>query len=189
MFRRLVSWLGKASVAPVAIGSAFASSPSVDDDEVINAIRAVPIHLMYTMLKDCKITRVSNAAVAGTTDIESSRVDMTGFDSVMFVALLGDVTSGSVLTLTAKSNAADSTTSSTSEKAGTVITAGASDYDNKLLIVDLHKPTLRYAYCTLLIDTQNAVVDGIIAIQYNAKNHPVTQGSTVGDGVVGGPNA
>lgn len=144
---------------------------------------------MLTLLKDAKITRVSNSAVAGTTDIDSARVDMTGFDSVMFVALLGDVTSGSVLTLTAKSNAADSATNSTSEKAGTTITAGASDYDNKMLIVDLHKPTLRYAHCTLAIDTQNAVVDGIIAIQYNAKSQPITQGSTVGDGVVGGPNA
>lgn len=144
---------------------------------------------MFTMLKDCKITRVANDAAASTTDVDSSRVDMTGYDSVMFIAILGDVTVGAVLSLTAKSNAADSTSSSTTEKAGTTITAGASDYDNKMLIVDLHRPTLRYAYCSLQIDTANAVVDGIIAIQYNAKSMPVTQGSTVGDGVVGGPNA
>lgn len=144
---------------------------------------------MQTLLKDAKVTRVKNAAVAGTTDLDSDRVDMSGFDSVMFIWSLGDVTSGSVLQAIAKSNAADSTSSSTTEKSGTSITAGASDYDNKLLIVDLHRPTLRYAYSTLVIDTQNAVVDGCIAIQYNSKSMPVTQGSTVGDGVVGGPNA
>lgn len=144
---------------------------------------------MFTMLKDCKITRVNNSASAGTTDQDSSRVDMTGFDSVMFIWSLGDVTSGAVIQAIAKSNAADSTSSSTTEKSGTSITAGASDYDNKLLIVDLHKPTLRYAYSTLVIDTQNAVVDGCVAIQYNSHKCPITQGSTVGDGVIGGPNA
>src|ERR1043166_586765 len=143
---------------------------------------------MRSLLKDSKITRVSNSAVAGTTDIDSARVDMTGFDSVMFIALLGDVTSTSALQLIAKSNAADSTSSSTTEKAGTAITAGASDYDNKALVVDLHKPQNRYAYCTLVIDTANAVVDGIIAIQYNARSVPTSQPSSVGDAVLGGPN-
>lgn len=144
---------------------------------------------MFSMIKDCKITRVSNSVSAGTTDPDSDRVDMTGFDSVMFVWVLGDVTSGAVLQAVAKSNAADSTSGSTTEKSGTSVTAGASDYDNKLLIVDLHRPTLRYAYSTLVRDTQNAVVDGCVAIQYNAKSMPVTQGSTVGDAVLGGPNA
>ena len=144
---------------------------------------------MLTLGKDCKITRVSNSASASTTDVDSSRVDMTGFDSVLFLWLIGDVTSGSVIQAIAKSNAADSTSSSTTEKSGTSITAGATDYDNKILAVDLHRPTLRYAYSTLVIDTQNAVVDGCIAIQYNAKNPPITQGSTVGDLVFGGPNA
>jgi hypothetical protein len=144
---------------------------------------------MFTLFKDAKITKVNNAAAAGTTDQDSDRVDMTGFDSVAFVWSIGDVTSGSVLQAIAKSNVADSTSGSTTEKSGTSITAGASDYDNKLLIVDLHKPTLRYAYSTLVIDTQNAVVNGCYAIQYNAKSVPVTQGSTVGDCVFGGPNA
>lgn len=144
---------------------------------------------MLSILKDCKITRVNNSAVAGTTDQDSSRVDMTGFDSVIFIWLLGDVTSGSVLQAIAKSNPADSTTSSTTEKSGTSITAGASDYDNKQLIVEVQRPQNRYAYSTLVIDTQNAVVDGCVAIQFNSKAVPVTQGSTVGDGVTGGPNA
>lgn len=146
---------------------------------------------MFTFGKDCKITRVNNAAVAGTTDQDSARVDMTGFDSVAFIWSLGDVTAASVITASAKSNAADSTTSSTTEKTNTTITAGASDYDNKLIIVDLHRPTLRYAYSTLVIDTQNAVVDGCIAVQYNASKGrlPITQGSTVGQLEFGGPNA
>ncbi len=145
---------------------------------------------MYSLLRDSVITVVSPAAVAGTTDIDSARVDMTGFDSVMFIAVLGDVLITSALTLVAKSNAADSTSSSTTEKTGTIIaSAGATSEDSNAMIVDLHRPTLRYAYCTLIIDTANAVVDCIIAIQYNAKSVPTTQGATVAASDLGGPNA
>lgn len=144
---------------------------------------------MFTLPKDAKITKVANYAAASTTDVDSARVDMTGYDTVTFIAAVGDVTSGCVLNLTVKSNAADSTSSSTTEKAGTTITAGSTDTDNCLLINTVHKPTLRYAYATLAIDTQNAVFENIIAIQYNAKNVPVTQPATTVDNVVAGPNA
>ncbi len=144
---------------------------------------------MFTLPKDCKITKVANYAAASTTDVDSARVDMTGFDTVTFVAAVGDCTSGSVLTLVAKSNAADSTSNSTTEKANTAITAGTSDCDNSLLMVTVHKPTLRYAYASLGIDTQNAVFENIIAFQYNAKSVPVTQGALVVSNEVAGPNA
>lgn len=138
---------------------------------------------IFNLLKHGKVTRVSNAAVAATSDIDSSRVDMSGFDSVCFIALLGDVTSGSVLELQGKVNTADSTSGATEVTDGTVTyTAGASDADNKLMILDIRRPNRAvtpYAYCTLLRGTQNAVVDGIIAIRYNARDVPTSQDSTV----------
>ena len=144
---------------------------------------------MFTIPKDAKITKVANYAAASTTDVDSARVDMAGYDSVTFIAAVGDVTSGSVLQLLVKSNAADSTSGSTTELTGTAFTAGASDADNSLLIGTVHKPTLRYAYATLKIDTQNAVFENIIAVQYNAKSLPVTQGSLVIDNGIAGPMA
>ena len=69
------------------------------------------------------------------------------------------------------------------------MTGAASAYDNGILAVDLHKPTLRYAYSSLARGTANCVIDGCIAIQYNGKNLPITQGSTIMDLVFGGPNA
>ena len=144
---------------------------------------------MFSLLKDTKISAVENAAAAGTTDLVTDVLDMTGFDSVLFMAKLGDVTSGSVLQLTVSSNPTNSASNGTTEKAGTEITAGASDYDNKLLIVDVLRPSQQYVYATLRIDTQNAVVDGIFAVQYNSRSVPVTQGSSVGSGSLGGPNA
>lgn len=136
---------------------------------------------MLNFLKDCKVTRVSNAAAAAQTAIDSSRVDMSGYDSVVFIALLGDVSDTSVLTLTAKQNTADSTSGAAAITGGAAgpFTASATTGDNKVLISDVCRPAQRYAYCSLTRTTANAVVDGIIAIQYNARNMPVTQAAEV----------
>ncbi len=129
---------------------------------------------MLNMLRDTKITRLANDAVAGTSLITSSVLDMQGYDSVLFIALLGDITATSVLLLTAKGNTANSTTVPTPlaypDTAG--YTAGATDADNKMLALDIQKPRERYVFCTLARTIANAVVDGIIAIQYNSNNKP-----------------
>jgi len=133
-------------------------------------------------LKDCKITRISNDAVAATSDVTSGVIDMQGFDSVIFLLLLGDVTSGSVLTMTAKTNTANSTSSPTpvAVTGGVVgpITAGASDNDNGVYAVEVMRPQARYVFVVVNRTTQNAVIDGIIAVQFNAKSLPVTQDAT-----------
>lgn len=134
---------------------------------------------MFDFVKDVKITLVSTGTAAGTTDIDSDRVDMTDFDSVCFVWQLGDVDNTAVVSALLKSNAADSTTGSTTEITGTSTTATATSADDKLIIVNCHRPTHRYAYSTLDRGTANAVLDGCVAYQYNASSLPVTQGSTV----------
>jgi len=133
------------------------------------------------LLNEVKITRVANAAAAAQTEVLSSVLDMQGYDGVMFVALLGDITATSVLTLTAKGNTASSTSSPTpvTQVATAAFTAGASDADNKVLVVDVFDPALRYVFASLTRTTANAVVDGIIAIQYTAELRPTTQDASV----------
>lgn len=131
--------------------------------------------------KAIKITRVANSAAAATTEVLSSVLDMQGYDGVMFIALLGDITATSVLTLTAKGNSANSTSSPTpvAQIATAAFTAAASDADNKVLMVDVVDPALRYVFASLTRTVANAVVDGIIAIQYMADQRPTTQDATV----------
>lgn len=131
--------------------------------------------------KGVKVSVVSGAAAAAQTEIKSSVLDMAGYEGVMFIALLGDVTSGSVLTLTAKGNTASSTTSPSpvSQVATDAFTAGASDADSKALMVDVAKPPLRYIFASLTRTTQDAIVGGIIAIQYDAHNKPTSQAASV----------
>lgn len=134
-----------------------------------------------SLLKNIKVTPVAASAVAAQTEVLTSVLDMSGFDGVMFIALLGDVTATSVLTLTAKGNTASSTSSPTpvTQVATSVFTAGASDADDKALVVDVYDPMLRYAFASLTRTTANAVVNGIIAIQYTAEYKPTTQAATV----------
>lgn len=136
--------------------------------------------MLQNFLKDCKITLVSPSAVAGTTGIDSTILDMSGYDGVVFIANTGDVTATCVLTLTAKCNAS-STTAASSTVTGAVatFTAGATDADDKLLVVDVYMPQMRYVYANLTRTTANAVIGSIVAIQYRAATRPVTQATNV----------
>lgn len=135
---------------------------------------------MSNLIKGIKVTVVEAAAGAAQTELVSDVLDMTGFEGVMFLALLGDVTSGSVLTLTAKGNSANSVSSPTPVAQGNAtFTAGASDADSKVLAVDVYKPPLRYMFASLTRTTQDAIVGGVIAIQYGAHNKPTAQAASV----------
>lgn len=134
-----------------------------------------------SLLKNVKVTPVAAASAAAQTEVLTSVLDMSGFDGVMFVALLGDVTATSVLTLTAKGNTASSTSSPTpvTQVATAAFTADATNADDKALVVDVYDPALRYVFASLTRTTANAAVNGIIAIQYTAEYKPTTQAATV----------
>lgn len=136
---------------------------------------------MTSMLKNVKVTPVAASSAAATTEVLTSVLDMSGFDGVMFIALLGDVTATSVLTLTAKGNTASSTSSPTpvTQVATAAFTADATSGDDKALVVDVYDPALRYVFASLTRTVANAVVNGIVAIQYKAEFKPTTQAATV----------
>lgn len=136
--------------------------------------------MIQNLLKDVKISYVEAAAVAAQTALTTDVLDMKGYDGVMFIALTGDVTDTCVLTLTVKGNSANSTSSPTpvDQKAAT-FTAGATDADSKAIVVDVYNPMLRYAFAVLTRTTANAVVNGVIAIQYSAAQRPTTQDASV----------
>lgn len=124
-----------------------------------------------------KVTRVSNAVAAGTTDVDSSSVDMTGFSHVMFIVEFGAITSGAVTSVHAEQSADDT---NFDDLEGTSITV-ADDDDNGVVILDIKKSGEtddEFIRCVVDRGTQNAVVDGIVAIQYGARELPVTHDAT-----------
>lgn len=134
---------------------------------------------ILSLLKDCAIDYVEASATAATTALTSDVLDMQGWENVCFIAITGDVTDTSVLTLTAYDHTANAASGSAITGAAATFTAGASDADSKLLIVDVRQPQKRYVYAVLTRTVANAVVNGIVAIRYNGHKLPITQGSSV----------
>jgi hypothetical protein len=134
---------------------------------------------MSAQIENQKITRVLNAVAAGTTNQNTASVDMTGWDTVEFVALMGALTATQVTKLKTQQSSDDASTDAYDDLAGSATAAMADADTNKTLRSEIVKPTKRYVRAVLVRGTANAVIDGIIAIQRRARRAPITQSSTV----------
>ena len=126
-----------------------------------------------------KIVRVLNATAAGTTDVNCTGVDMTGFSSVEFVAAFGTLTANQVTTLKAQQSDDDASADDYSDLTGTQTTALDDDDDNDLARLEVIRPLKRYVRCVVERGTANAVIDGVIAILSNPAEADITQDATV----------
>ena len=127
--------------------------------------------------KGAKLTRVSNAVAAGTSDVTCSTIDTQGYDSCVFIAAFGTLTAGAVTSVKAQQGAA-SDMSDAADLEGTGITIADSD-DNGLVMLEITSPRERYIRCIIDRGTANAVVDGVFALQSKAGVVPVVHDSTV----------
>lgn len=127
-----------------------------------------------------KNTKVSSAVtpaagVAGTSAIEGTALDMSGYEGVLVVVRMGAITSGAATSIKMQQDAA-STMTSAADLAGTSQTI-ADDDDNEIFVIDLYRPTERYVRLYVSRGSQNAVVASAEYIQYGPKAAPVTQSS------------
>ena len=118
-----------------------------------------------------------DAEAAGTTARNSSAVDMQGWEGVLFIALFGALTATQVTAI--KAQQATSSGGAFSDLAGTKVGPLADADDNKALVLDVKRPRERYVRCVVDRDTADAVIDGVIAIQYGARKVPAAHGATV----------
>jgi len=123
-----------------------------------------------------KVTRVMNAVAAGTTDQNSSILDMQGCEGVIFLISFGTITAGAVTSVKAQQDTAVGG-ETMADLEGTSITV-ADDDDNQVVVLDIYRPQERYVRCVVDRDTQNAVIDGIIALQYGVDHAPTTNDAT-----------
>ena len=136
--------------------------------------------MLESMLKATKIDKVLVATAAGTSDtLTGDILDLQNCDSVMGVAILGDVTNTAVVTLKAYTGDNSALSDGAYETVTATVTATETTADNKLLVLDIIKPGKRYCRFDLVRATANAVVDGIIGLRYNYKAVPTTQGTDV----------
>jgi hypothetical protein len=130
------------------------------------------------MLKDTKTVKVSNGSAAAQTEVDSSIIDMAGFNAVRFIVDLGTVTDASVLTAQVQDNSINSS-SGMADVTGAVATFTASTSSNKVMIVDVVRPVQRYLRLKFTRTAQDAAVNTILADLYQADNVPVTLDASV----------
>lgn len=132
---------------------------------------------MLNLARNVKITRVLNAVAAGQTAQTGSVIDMANFEGVIFLAAFGTLDTGAVTGLKAQQGL-QSNLSDAADLAGTAL-AITDAADNKLLVLDVFRPAERYVRPVVTRGTADAVIDGVIAIQYGPRVLPVTQDATV----------
>jgi hypothetical protein len=142
--------------------------------------------MIESILKNCLITRAFGYQAASQTDVETAtEIDMASptegtFESVCFVASFTTVTSGSVITLKALAgNVAGLASGQAYATTTATVTASGTNTNDNVVILDVVRPGKRYIRPDLVIDTQNAALDSIIAIRYNAKSVPTQVLSTI----------
>lgn len=131
---------------------------------------------MLNLSKEVKVTRVLNAVAAGVSDQNGSVIDMANFDGVVFIAGFGTITSGAATSIKVQQGKlANGSDMADLEGTGLAI---ADDDDDKLAALDVYRPQERYVRLVVVRGTQNAVIDGVIALQYKGRKAPVTHDAT-----------
>lgn len=134
---------------------------------------------MLSILKNCTIDRVMNSVAAGTSSQNGTGVSMAAHETVTFIALLGALTATQVTELKAQQSDDDGSSDTYDDLAGT-LTGPMLDADgNKILILEVNRPTKAFVRPVVIRGTANAVIDGVIAIRSHPRKHPTTQGTTV----------
>lgn len=135
-----------------------------------------------SLLKDILASVAGVAVVAGATiDSNGSRLDMSGYEGVLFIQPIDDSVATGVATLTVEQNTADSD-SGMAALAGAVATATCAvndDLNGKVLMVDVYRPRERYVQAVRTSATANIAFGQMIAIRYGARKLPVANDATV----------
>jgi hypothetical protein len=133
------------------------------------------------LLKNCQIDYVGALiTAASSTDGNSTRLDMAGFDGVMFFTTITDCVSGGVATLKVEENTSDADSGMTliTGASAAATSAGNDDLNGMLLIVDVYRPRERYVQGVRVSATQNIAFGEIHAIRYKSRKGPITQSAT-----------
>lgn len=130
---------------------------------------------MLSLIREAYHKRLSNAVAAGTSAVNSSSIDMSGFDAVLFKVAWGTITSTAVTSIKIQGSSDDSTFV---DLEGTSQSVADTD-DNLVTLAEVLRPTYRYLRVVVTRGTANAVIDSIDAIAHSPRFTPVTQGATV----------
>jgi len=147
---------------------------------------------MQAISQDCQIRRIHGAEAGGQTTITgAATVDARPFDSVAFVASLGDITSGGTATLKAYGRR-EYDSGSWVELAAAAAFTSADGADDKQLVLEVRRPS-PWSELQVRLERadQNIALESIIAVCAAPPDRPAGIGDDVMDRtiVLGGVEA
>jgi hypothetical protein len=139
-----------------------------------------------TLLANIGAMYAGAAIAAGSAiDDNSSRVDMAGWEGVIFMTTIVDSVDTGVAALTVEQNSADSDTgmAALSGAVATATSEANDDLNGTILAVDVYRPKERYVQGVRSSSVANIAFGEIYAIRYGAKKLPVPDGATIASAV------
>ncbi|KKM90816.1 hypothetical protein LCGC14_1234880 [marine sediment metagenome] len=131
---------------------------------------------MSNLNQNVKVTRVMDAVAVGLTAQNSSVIDMQGFDGVAFILLAGTITDGD-LSLKIQQDTVLAFDDDAQDLLGTLATILNAN-DDDCAIVDIFRPRERFVRAVVVRGgATGAVIDGVLAIQYNGRKRPTVHDS------------
>lgn len=127
--------------------------------------------------KNTKVTQVLGYFTAAQTTRDSSILDMDGYEGVVFIALFGTLLENGTIKLSADQNTANSASGMAELAGSSAYTVLAADVLGSALVLDVYRPEERYVRASIDIGVSNALICGIVAIQYCAGVAPPTTGA------------
>lgn len=120
-------------------------------------------------------------AAANNTDQNSDRIDMSGWDGVLFFVAITDSVATGVATLTIEQNTSDSDSgmAALSGAVATDTSATNDDLNNTVLAVDVFRPRERYVQGVITSATQNIAFGNTFALLYRGKKAPVSAHASI----------
>lgn len=138
---------------------------------------------MHGLIDNLEFRYVGAAVVAGSSiDSNSSRIDMAGYESVVFYTTITDSVDTGVATLVIQQadEDADTNMANVSGTAATATSGANDDLNGLALVAELRKPTKRYVQATRTSATANIAFGEVIAV-LKPKRLPAVQGATITD--------
>lgn len=131
------------------------------------------------IIKNAVISHGLASVAAGQTQQTTEIVDTSGFDSVLFALLLGDVSDGCSLELRLQQGDESDMSDAEDTDLCCSFDAGAADADDKIMIIEVNQPVKRYVRGKISRADANGEIDGVLTIKFGSSEAPVTEDSGV----------
>lgn len=132
---------------------------------------------MLSLLKNSSLIRCLNAVAAGQTEQTGTGVDMSDAEVVTFYAAFGAITGGAVTSIKAQQSSDNGVADGWSDLEGSSVAVADTD-DNKVVPLEIVRPLKRYVRLVISRGTQNAVIDGVIAVKTHLRVRPGVNDTT-----------